>query len=312
MLELVKARSLSKTFENRHQTVHALNDVDLTVCEGECVAIVGESGCGKSTLARILVGLEQPTHGEASIGGLPVASPRPDVRRRIARLCQMVFQDPYASLNPRMRIGSIIDEPLRIHHAGDADRRKRRVFQLLETVHLPPDCVDQYPHQLSGGQRQRVGIARALALSPKVLIADEPVSALDVSIQAQILNLLNDLKRSLSLTLILVSHDLQVVRWISNRVVVMYHGRIVESGATKTIFENPVHPYTRVLLNAAPRIGVPPQIADNPIPHGDSSFDSGCAFGARCPLVQSHCKSAVPILDGRVHRVACFEAPSTH
>ena len=310
MLDLVRIQGVSKTFAEGKRRIHALKAINLNVREGECLALVGESGCGKSTLARILSGLEAPTAGEATIGGLSVQSLESTVHQRRARLCQMVFQDPFASLNPRLRVDAIIEEPLIIHAAGDSQRRKRRVLQLLHTVGLSDDHARNYPHQLSGGQRQRVAIARALALSPKLLIADEPVSALDVSIQAQILNLLHDLREQLGLTLLLVSHDLEVVRWMSDRIVVMYRGRIVETGDTAAVIERPAHPYTRLLLGAAPRLGAPLLEVGYPALGGAPDHMDGCAFFARCAMAQPHCSAAEPVLDGREHRVACFEAPN--
>jgi peptide/nickel transport system ATP-binding protein len=308
MSEIVRAIELHKAFQSGRRKVAALNGVSLLVREGECISLVGESGCGKSTLARILVGIEQPDHGEVHICGLGTQSKKQSERRRVARLCQMVFQDPAASLNPRHRIRTIIEEPLIIHNAGDRVRRKRRVLQLTQTVGLPTDCLELFPHQLSGGQRQRVGIARALALSPRVIIADEPVSALDVSVQAQILNLLHELRETLGLTLILVSHDLQVVRWVSDRVAVMYAGEIVEIGNTDEVFNFPLHPYTRLLLDSAPRLNAP-LLFSKSIEDEDCRAKPGCNFKARCPMAQPHCNTA-PALEGSSRQVACFEAPS--
>lgn len=308
MTEAVRVTELHKAFRAGRRRIAALNGVSLSIEEGECIAIVGESGCGKSTLARLLVGIDAPDAGAVRVFGLPTQSPKHSERQRVARLCQMVFQNPYASLNPRHRVGRIIEEPLIIHQAGDRTRRQRRVRQLVQTVGLANDSLELFPHQLSGGQRQRVGIARALALSPRILIADEPVSALDLSVQAQILNLLHELRVSLGLTLILVSHDLQVVRWLSNRVAVMYSGRIVELGDTKDVFHQPLHPYTRLLLQSAPRLGKP-LVTQSASTTKRAVSSTGCSFQGRCPMAQAHCATP-PALVGNRRQVACFEAPS--
>ena len=251
---LVRVRDCTRHFKVKGGLLRALDGVTFDVAEGETLGIVGESGCGKSTLARLIVGIDKPTAGDVTLGGVSVVSATRQERFRLARFCQMVFQDPFSSLNPRMRVGDIVAEPLVIHEAVGRRDRAREVRRLMNLVGLPADAPSRFPHEFSGGQRQRIGIARALALKPRVLVADEPVSALDVSVQAQILNLLADLRDELGLTLLLVSHDLSVVEWMSDRVLVMYLGRIAELGERAQVFEHPRHPYTAALIGSAPRI----------------------------------------------------------
>jgi peptide/nickel transport system ATP-binding protein len=251
---VLEARNVSKVYGGRHK-VHALTDVSLEVRRGESLGIVGESGSGKSTLARLLLALEQPTEGEIRFEG-DVVSGRPERELgALRRSVQVVFQDPLSSLDPRMRTRVAISEPLRaLRVPGD---HKARVLELLDAVGLPRDAGDKVPHEFSGGQRQRIAIARALAPGPEVLLADEAVSALDVSVRAQVLNLLNRLIDEFGLTLVFISHDLSVIRWMCTRVVVLYRGEIVESGPTEQLYEHPQHPYTQALLAAVPRIGKP-------------------------------------------------------
>lgn len=311
MGEIVRVSSLTRDFRVGSGVLRALDNVSFTVEEGETLGIVGESGCGKSTLARILVGIERPTAGDVRLGGLPVAGASRAERLRLARFCQMIFQDPYASLNPRLKVGTIVGEPFAIHTSLSRAERKRQVARLLERVGLPADAAARFPHAFSGGQRQRIGIARALALKPRVLVADEPVSALDVSVQAQVLNLLGDLKAELGLTLLLVSHSLDVVRWASDRVLVMYLGRVVELGSREAVLGRPQHPYTQALLDAAPRIRRDrpplPALGEPPSP---LSPPSGCPFHPRCPLRQPECEVTRPLLEDVApgHAVACHEA----
>ncbi len=318
---LVEAQSLYRTFSSgggilgRASTVvRAVDGVDLQIAEGETLGIVGESGSGKSTLGRLLLGLLSPTEGSVRFDGRDLATLSRREMRSLRRQMQIIFQDPYASLNPRMRIGRIIGEGLEVHGLARGGELRRRVLELMARVGLDEDAYDRYPHEFSGGQRQRVGIARALAVGPRFIVADEPVSALDVSIQAQILNLLIDLQRELKLTYAFISHDLRVVEHVSHRVAVMYLGRIVEEAPARAIYEDARHPYTKALLSAVPRISgagggrrirltgdVPSPIAPPP----------GCPFHPRCPIAEMRCRKEVPVLESRGadHRVACYLAP---
>ena len=278
----------------------ALDLVNLTVKRGEILGIMGESGCGKSTLAKVLLRLEAPTDGRITVDDENVARLTKDQAQNYPRKVQMVFQDPYAALAPRMRIGTALEEPLRIHHLGDAKQRRKRVDELLALVGLDGSLANRYPHQLSGGQRQRVNIARALALEPEVLVLDEPVSALDVSIQAQVLNLLRDVHERLGVTYLFISHDLRVVRYLCNRVGVMYLGSVVEDGPSEDVFATPMHPYTLALLHSIPDH----QDLDSPA----ASFrlkgevpnpierPSGCSFHPRCPIARPICARERPPL----------------
>jgi oligopeptide/dipeptide ABC transporter ATP-binding protein len=278
--------------------VHAVDGVDLTLHAGETLAIVGESGCGKSTLARMLALLDPPTAGDLELLGTATAGLRERHRRSLRREVQMVFQDPYTSLNPRMTVRSILREPFDVH--GDlVPRRERndRVADLLETVGLKADFADRYPHQFSGGQRQRIGIARALALRPKVVVCDEPVSALDVSVQAQVINLLSDLKAALGIAFVFVSHDLGVVRQIADRVAVMYLGRIAETGGAESVLDDPQHPYTAALLSASPApedVTPRPRIVLRGEPPTPIDPPSGCRFHPRCWKATAVCAELEP------------------
>lgn len=310
MDELVRVRQLVRHFKVPGGTLKALDGVNFDVRESETLGIVGESGCGKSTLARLVVGIDRPTSGDVVMGGISVAGAVRKERLRLARFCQMVFQDPFASLNPRMRVGDIIREPLTIHDVMDRKKRAREVSRLLGLVGLPRDSVKRFPHEFSGGQRQRIGIARALALKPRVLVADEPVSALDVSVQAQILNLLADLKDELKLTLLLVSHDLSVIEHMSDRVLVMYLGRVVEMGGAE-LLSQPVHPYTRALLASAPKLfaeDVEELELTGEVPSAISP-PTGCAFHPRCGLATPQCSEQAPLPEPRESGsvVACHE-----
>lgn len=257
---LLEIDRLSKFFTVRSgwlgnkQTVHAVDDVSFSIAEGECFGLVGESGCGKSTLSRTLLRLYLPTMGTVRFGGRDMYSLSRSEAKNVSRQIQMVFQDPYWSINPKMTIGAIVEEPLITHTDMSRAERVARVGQLLEKVGLPADFAGRFPHQLSGGQRQRVGIARAIALDPKLLILDEPTSAMDMSVQAQILNLLKDLQAEKQLTYLLVSHDLSVIKHMSSRVAVMYLGQIVELGTTDELFANPLHPYTQLLMQSVPTV----------------------------------------------------------
>ncbi len=311
---LAEGRGLTKTFpakgQGRKAVLHAVTQVDLAVYEGETLALVGESGCGKSTLGRLLLGLLPPTQGQAFFDGQDLAALSPRDLRALRRQMQMVFQDTAASLNPRLDILGILSEPLRIHQLCPRGDFPARCAALLDQVGLPRDLLGRYPHELSGGQRQRVGIARALALSPRLVVCDEPVSALDVSVQAQVLNLLADLQAARGLTYVLISHDLGVVRHSADRVCVMFLGRVCEVGPTKDLFTAPRHPYTKFLLAAVPRPdptcrGQGEDLLAGEIP-SPVHPPSGCPFRTRCPYAQEICAQQVPPLEGAGdHQAAC-------
>jgi oligopeptide transport system ATP-binding protein len=293
--------------------VHAVDDVSLELRAGETLGLVGESGCGKSTLARCIARLYDITSGSVVFEGADISRYSRRQLRPVRRDLQMIFQDPYASLNPRKRVGSIIADPLRIHRTGNRDQIRRRVLELLEVVGLSAEHINRYPHEFSGGQRQRIGVARALALRPKLVIADEPVSALDVSIRAQVINLLDDLQDGLGLTYIFIAHDLGVVRHVSDRIAVMYLGKIVEISPAEELYRRPVHPYTEALLSAVP---VPdPDISarrQRIVLEGDVpspiSPPSGCRFHPRCRYATTICTTDEPPLTQRGslgHLAAC-------
>ncbi len=287
--------------------VHALRPVDLVVRQGETLGIVGESGCGKSTLARMLVGLIPPTTGRIEIEGEALDNADPAA---FGRRIQYVFQDPISSLNPRKTIRQVIEAPLRHLHRMDRAARARRIAEILAAVNLRDEFLDRYPHEFSGGQAQRIGIARALAAQARILILDEPVSALDVSVQAQVLNLLADLKGRLGLTYLFISHDLAVVEAVSDRIAVLYFGAIVETGPAEQVFRAPRHPYTRLLADSAPVVGRPiaaPEGRETELPD-PLHPPSGCAFRARCPRARDRCAAEVPRLQdkGEGQAAACF------
>ncbi|RXT05816.1 ABC transporter ATP-binding protein [Ammoniphilus sp. CFH 90114] len=290
--------------------VKAVDDVSFTVKKGETLGLVGESGCGKSTTGRSLLRLIEPTSGQVVFDGKDVTAMSKDELRRMRRDMQIVFQDPFASLNPRHTVEKILEEPLIVHGMGNAKERKERVQYLLEVVGLNAYHAKRYPHQFSGGQRQRIGIARALAVNPKLIVADEPVSALDVSIQSQVLNLLQDLQREFDLTYIFIAHDLSVVKHICDRVGVMYLGRVVELADKNSLYAEPKHPYTKALLSAVP-IPDPDVLQERIILQGDvpspANAPKGCAFHTRCSAVMDICKTDRPAFkdSGNGHFVAC-------
>ena len=318
MSALVIAEGLTRHFAmpgflTRRKPVQAVTDVSLAVAAGEAVGLVGESGSGKSTLGRLMLGLNVPTSGRVLFDGRDLAELSARERRASRRRMQIVFQDPQSSLDPRRSIGAQIADGLAIHKLAPAKERPHLVEELLAQVGLPPTHADRYPHQFSGGQRQRIGIARALAMRPQFLVADEPVSALDVSVQAQVLRLLADLRHRLGLALLFISHDLAVVRSLCDRVAVMYLGRVMEEGPAASVFARPAHPYTQALLSAAPSLdparrrkrlllaGDPPSPSDPP---------SGCVFRTRCPKAMPECATGVPQFRdlGSGHKAACLLA----
>ena len=318
MTPLLQVDDLHKQFHvgsrfsrDGRRVLRAVDGVSLSVQAGETLGLVGESGCGKSTLARCLVRLLDPSSGTLRFEGRDITALSARALRPIRPRLQMVFQDPYASLNPRRRVGELIAEPLRVHTAMDAAARRARVLELAALVGLLPEQMERFPHEFSGGQRQRIGIARALALDPKLLIADEPVSALDVSIQAQVINLLADLQERLGLTLVFIAHDLSVVRQVSTRTAVMALGRIVESGPTDALYAAPAHPYTAALIGAVPQPVVGDEQRARVLLQGDPPSPlappPGCRFHPRCALATDRCRSEVPaLLDrGGGRSVAC-------
>ena len=305
---VVSYRVRSHNFAPR-RTLYAVNGVSFEIAAGETLGLVGESGCGKSTLGKALVRLEKPASGSIKLEGKELATLSGRALRKSRGDIQMVFQDPYGSLNPRLRIGESLDEVLELHFPGDRVERRKRAEELLAQVGLTPDALERYPHQFSGGQRQRIGIARALAGNPKLIVADEPVSALDVSVQASIVNLLMDIQRDCGMAFLFIAHDLAVVEHISNRIMVMYLGRIVEIAPAHELVSSPRHPYTRALLAAAPTLtpdGKPRLVLSGDVP---SPIDPppGCPFHPRCPHAGERCRKEIPVLKGSGDRAcACF------
>ncbi|AOV08722.1 ABC transporter ATP-binding protein [Sporosarcina ureilytica] len=298
-------------FKSSKMAVKAVDGIDFDLYKGETFGIVGESGCGKSTLARLINQLITPTSGTVNFNGVDLAKLSQKEIRSARKSIQMVFQNPDASLDPRKKIDYLISEPLKIHNIGTKEERKQKVVDLLSTVGMSAYHAERYPHEFSGGQKQRINIARALALNPDVVICDEPVSALDVSIQAQVINLLKRLQKEFDLTYIFISHDLNVVRYICDRIAVMYLGRIVEIGTFDQIYQNPKHPYTKALLSAIPKES-PFDKKERTVLNGDLPSPvnppNGCHFHTRCPFAMEKCKQESPILQSvnQGHSVSCF------
>ena len=304
--KLIEVKGLTKEFKlasgmwkKAKGVVHAVTDVTLDIYEGETLALVGESGCGKSTLGRLILNLIEPTSGTVIFDGHNIQELKPEELRQMRKEMQIIFQDPYASLNPRWTIRDIVAEPLVTHGVYKTqEETTARVEELLKKCGIRPEFINRFPHQFSGGQRQRVGIARALALNPRLIVCDEPVSALDVSIQAQVLNLLDDLQEEMKLTYLFISHDLSVVRYLSDRVCVMFLGKICEIGDTKDVYENPLHPYTKFLLEAVPKPDPELRKEDKDMLVGEIPSPvnppSGCRFHTRCPYATDRCSQEEP------------------
>ena len=312
---LIQVRDLKKYFYKEGffstdtKPIRAVDGISFSIRKGETLGLVGESGCGKTTAGKSILRLIEPTSGQVLFKGQDILALHRGILRALRLRMQFIFQDPYESLNPRMKVEEIVGEGLEVHRIARGKEKSRRVSELLEKVGLHPQDAQRYPHEFSGGQRQRIGIARAISLNPELIVADEPVSALDVSIQAQILNLLMDLRDQLGLTYLFISHDLRVVKYISDRIAVMYMGKIVEMGSSEDLFKRPLHPYTQVLLKAIPSLDLSqkrerPFLKEEhrPLPSGQE-----CLFQARCPHSREKCQTEEPVLldEGEDHFVAC-------
>ncbi len=312
--DLKKYYYRQRLFSVEKKPVRAVDGVSFSIRKGETLGLVGESGCGKTTIGKSIMRLIEPTSGEVIFKGQNILSLDRKKMRRLRPRMQFIFQDPYDSLNPRMRIGDIVGEGLEIHGIARGKEKLQRVMDLLQKVGLHPQDAVRYPHEFSGGQRQRIGIARAISLNPELIAADEPVSALDVSIQAQILNLLTDLRNQLNLTYLFISHDLRIVKYISDRIAVMYMGRIVEMATGDDLFRNPLHPYTRILLAAIPKLSRAGKMEER-LPKEEwyrTLMEGGCLFQERCSHSKEKCRVEEPILlqERKDHFVACHFAPA--
>ena len=310
MTALLAVRDLHTAYRVGKRVVKAVDGVSFALERGETLGLVGESGCGKSTLGKTLLRLVPSAGGAIELDGADITGLGDGAMAPHRRKIQMIFQDPFGSLNPRQTVGTLLDTALKVHHLGDRAERRARLQEIVARVGLPADSLDRYPHEFSGGQRQRIGIARALILRPALIVCDEPVSALDVSIQAQILNLLVDLKRDLGLSYLFISHDLSVVRYFADRVLVMYLGRIVESAGHATLWRDPRHPYTKALFASVP--SADPSHARGPAIRGEltAAPEAGCRFSARCPAATDRCRAEEPALRpvGDGHEAACHFA----
>lgn len=316
---LIEVKNLTKQFPIKGgilgkevASVNAVNNVSFNIYEGECLGLVGESGCGKSTLGRSILRLHEPTSGEVLYRGQDVTKMNPKQLRELRRKMQIIFQDPYASLNPRMSVGDILAEPIEIHKLASSEREKeQKLLRLMDIVQLPKDALYKYPHEFSGGQRQRICIARALAVEPEFIVCDEPVSALDVSVQAQVVNLLMDLQEELNLTYLFIAHDLNVIEFISNRVAVMYLGNMVELSNSESLYKSPMHPYTKALFSAIP-VPIPNAKHERIILKGDvpspMSPPSGCHFHPRCWKATDKCAQSYPEIEKfhEAHEYRCY------
>jgi oligopeptide/dipeptide ABC transporter ATP-binding protein len=312
---LLQVRDLRKyfytegLFSSDKIPVRAVDGVSFSIRKGETLGLVGESGCGKTTAGKSILRLIEPTSGGVSFRGQDILGLDREAMRKLRPHMQFIFQDPYESLNPRMKVEEIVGEGLEVHRIARGKEKSRRVSELLEKVGLHPQDAQRYPHEFSGGQRQRIGIARAISLNPELIVADEPVSALDVSIQAQILNLLTDLRDQLGLTYLFISHDLRVVKYISDRIAVMYMGKIVEMAGSEDLFKQPLHPYTQALLKAIPKLDRSPKKEEVLLKeeHRPSPSGQGCLFQPRCPHSREKCQTEDPLLldEGEDHFVAC-------